>query len=261
MTDSSIEQPLTNVAQEEMPLMEHLRELRTRLIYSICYLVVFAILSFNYSESVFDILSRPYFQYFPKQSLIGTGPAEAFILRIKLAFFSAILLSCPLIFHQVWLFVAPGLYEDEKKLFIPFILVSTGLFITGAYLCYEFLIPVTYSFFAKQYQTIQVTPQIRISEHLSIVLKCILGAGVAFEIPVLSFLLARSGVITHKHLISWSRYAVIAIFVLAGILTPTPDVMTQVMFAVPLFILYGISIVVAYVAVRKNEGNKEDKAD
>jgi len=228
-----------------MTLIDHLTELRIRLLFCIMYLAAGTFVLFYASGYTFELLAVPYFAHFPKESLIGTGPAEAFLLKLKVAFFASILTTSPLLFHQVWLFVEPGLYEHERKLVIPFISCTTLLFLLGAWLCYETILPLTYSFFYDQYRSIDVTPQIKISEHLSLTIRLMLGCGIAFETPVLTFFLARSGIVTASQLFGWGRYAIVAVFIISGVITPTGDVLTQTLFAIPLMCLYGISILVA----------------
>jgi sec-independent protein translocase protein TatC len=236
-----------------MTLIDHLKELRVRLLFCIMYLTIGTFILFYVSGYTFEVLAVPYFAHFPKESLIGTGPAEAFLLKLKVAFFASVLVTSPLLFHQVWLFVKPGLYEHEKKLVIPFISCTTLLFLFGAWLCYETILPLTYSFFYDQYQSIGVTPQIKISEHLSLTIRLMLGCGCAFETPVLTFFLARGGIVTASQLLAGVRYAIVGVFIISGVITPTGDILTQVLFAVPLLVLYGISILVAKWVERRRQ--------
>lgn len=228
-----------------MTLIDHLKELRIRLLFCITYLAVGTFVLFYASGYTFEFLAVPYFAYFPKESLIGTGPAEAFLLKMKVAFFASIFATSPLLFHQVWLFVKPGLYEHERELVLPFIFCTTLLFVLGAWICYATILPLTYSFFYDQYQSIEVTPQIKISEHLSLTIRLMLGCGFAFETPVLTYFLARSSVVTASQLFGWGRYAIVCVFIISGVITPTGDILTQTIFAIPLMCLYAISILVA----------------
>lgn len=229
--------------QGDMPLLEHIGELRSRLLICLLSITTLSIGAFYYSGNAFSVLSAPYFQAFPGDQLIGTGPAEAFLLKIKVSIFIGLLLSSPVLFHQVWQFISPGLYEHERKYAIPFVLITSLLFLTGVFFCYKVVLPYAYEFFKGQYDSMPVTPTIRITEHLAILLKSLLGAGVVFELPVLAFLLGRMGVITHHTLLGAGRYAVVVIFLLAAFLTP-PDILTQFLLAGPLLLLYGISIVI-----------------
>lgn len=255
---------LYKASSPEMPVLEHLGELRRRLMVSVAAVILGAFFTYTFSTQIFEVLTKPYFDYFPADSLIGTGPAEAFILKLKVAIVTSFFLVSPVLFHQVWLFISPGLYDHERRLVFPFVASTTVLFLLGSWLCYAFIVPVTFAFFREQYASIPVTPQIRISEHLSLMLRAIIGFGVIFETPVLAYFLGRFGVLDHHMLIRWSRYAAVVIFVLAAILTPTPDVLTQTLFALPLFVLYGISILIVKwthgaSASRKELGSEEKK--
>lgn len=227
-----------------MTLFEHLAELRFRLLISLITVVLGSFLSYQYVSDLFDMLTAPFFAHFSSESLIGTGPAEAFIIKLKVAVFSSIIASSPILFFQVWQFIEPGLYQHEKKFVVPFIGSTTLLFILGCSLAYYFILPISFGFFSVQYSSIAITPQIRVSESLSFILQTILIFGVVFQLPILTFFLARLGIITSTTLISGSRYAIVLIFFLAAILTP-PDVLTQFLLAGPLLLLYGISILVA----------------
>jgi sec-independent protein translocase protein TatC len=244
--------PPSPIESKEMPFFEHLGELRKRLLYSLLILTLGSVLTYAFSDTLFAVLTKPHFDAFPGNTLIGTGPAEAFVLKLKVALFAALLLTCPLHFLQLWLFIAPGLYNEERRLVIPFLVITTGLFLLGAYLCYELILPFTFSFFRDQYVSIGLTPQIRISEHLSLMMFALLGFGAIFETPVLAYFLARAGLVTHRTLLNGWRYAIVAIFIIAAILTPTPDILTMTLFAIPLLILYGISILVVRWVVLKN---------
>jgi sec-independent protein translocase protein TatC len=228
-----------------MGLMEHLRELRKRLFYSLIAIGMGAVVAYWYSTEMFALLCAPYFQAFGNSPLIGTGPAEAWLLKIKVAVFAGCILTSPFIFYQLWLFVAPGLYSSERRLIIPFVISSTLLFTVGATFCYTQILPLTLRFFYDEFRSVGITPTIKISDHLSITITTVLGFGAVFEMPLLSFFLARAGIIDHRFLMRWFRHAVVVIFVIAAALTP-PDVLTQLLMAGPLLILYGISIAIAY---------------
>ena len=233
----------------EMHVLEHLDELRTRLLYCLAAAAAGAAASYAFSGIVFQALTIPFYEAFPRESLIGTGPAEAFVLKLKIAFFCGLLISMPVILFQAWSFVAPGLYPSETRMAVPFVISGTALFCMGALFCYFIVFPYAFSFFHAQYLSISVTPQIRLTEHLLFVLMTTLAFGIVFEIPILAFLLARAGILRHTALIHYSRHAVVVIFLIAAILTP-PDVITQLLMAGPLLLLYGISIVVAKFGYR-----------
>lgn len=238
--------------KSQMHLLDHLAELRKRLFYCAIGLILGASLAYYYIQPIFDFLSKPYFDAFISGQLIGTGPAEVFVLKLKLAVFAGFLISAPLTFYQFWLFIAPGLLENEKKLALPFVFFSTALFLSGAMFCYYVVFPFAFEFFAKEYVSVNISPNIKIGEHLSFVSQGILVFGAVFELPILAYFLARIGIVSSKMLIGGVRYAVVAIFIVAAILTP-PDVLTQFLLAIPLMILYAVSILVVKFVERKQQ--------
>jgi sec-independent protein translocase protein TatC len=231
----------------KMGVLEHLRELRKRLLYSIAAIALGAIAAYYYSTPVFEVLSGPFFQGFANSTLIGTSPAEAWLLKVKVAIFCGALLTSPFLFYQLWLFVSPGLYQSERRWVIPFVIVSSALFIGGAIFCYYAVLPLTFAFFYNEFRSINVTPTIKIGDHLSMTIVTLLGFGAVFEMPLATFILARAEILDHTTLIKWFRQAVVIIFVVAAVLTP-PDVLTQLLMAGPLLLLYGLSIGVARLA-------------
>lgn len=230
---------------KEMSFLEHLDELRVRLIRIFCGIFVMSVAAFYYSTVIFAFITAPLIDGPLRATLIGTGPAEAFIVKLKVALAAGFLLSLPYSFSQIWAFVSPGLHQEEKKYAGPFIFFSTFFFLLGVWFCYELVFPFAFQFFLAEYQSIATSPSIRIGEYLSFVLKLLLVFGLVFEMPVLTFFLARLGLISHRWLISNSRYAIVAIFIIAALLTP-PDVITQCLLAAPLTLLYAICIGVAY---------------
>ncbi|MCB0339623.1 MAG: twin-arginine translocase subunit TatC [Bdellovibrionales bacterium] len=238
--------------ESEMSLLEHLGELRTRLVFSALAIVVGAVFAYSIIGELLSVFSRPFELAFSESQMIGTGPAEAFILKLKFAFFAGIVLASPVVFFQIWLFVSPGLHEHERKLALPFLFFTTALFVSGITFCYFAVLPFAYEFFAEQYRSIGIAPTIRISEHLTFLVRVLLVFGIVFEMPVLAFFLGRIGIITDRMLIGWFRHAVVVIFIVAAILTP-PDVVTQFLMALPLLALYGVSILlVRYTAPKES---------
>lgn len=235
-------------------LFEHLAELRGCLIRSIVAIFIGTLMSYIFAEHAFSLLAKPFYDTFAQSSLIGTGPAEAFLLKVKLSCFCGVLLALPYLFFEVWRFIAPGLYESEKKMVLPFIFFTTLCFLAGVWFCYSWVIPYAFAFFHSQYVSIQITPTIKMDEHLTMMLQGLFGFGVIFEMPVVAFFLGRLGLIDHHMLIRGTRYAILAIFILAAILTP-PDVVTQCIMAAPLLLLYGVSIlVVKFTAKQRGTG-------
>lgn len=231
----------------KMPLTAHLEELRRRLIISIIAVTVVFVATYNFSDVLFAFLTRPLLSVgSPNVELIGTGVTEAFFTKLKVSFIAAIFVASPVLFYEAWMFVAPGLYDQEKRYARPFVVFATFFFVLGAAFCYAVVFPVGYRFFVEEYQTIGVAPSIRISEYLSFTARMLLAFGLTFELPVVTFFLARTGMITYRTLITYARYAVLVIFIVAAVLTPGPDIASQMLMAGPLLVLYAVSIGVAY---------------
>lgn len=235
----------------QMPLTAHLEELRWRLVKALLAVGVAFVAVYNVSDLLFEFLTRPLIalQEGPVQ-LIGTGVTEAFFTKLKVSFIAAVFLASPVIFYQLWMFVAPGLYDTEKRYARPFVFFATIFFVLGASFCYVVVFPVGYRFFLAEYATIGVSPSIRISEYLSFTARMLLAFGLTFELPVITFFLARLGLVTHQLMLSYFRYAVLVIVIIAAVLTPGPDVASQMLMAGPLLVLYVLSIGVAYVFAR-----------
>jgi sec-independent protein translocase protein TatC len=240
-----------NAPQEHtMHLLDHLRELRKRLLISFCIIIAGAVAAYCYSAQLFAILSAPYFAAFPNSPLIGTSPSEAWILKLKVAVVAGAFLTSPALFHQLWLFISPGLYSHERRLVVPFVVLSTSLFLGGAIFCYFSVLPLSYAFFHDEFKSIGVTPTIRIGDQVSMTVMTVAGFGAVFELPLITYFLSRMGIIDHHFLIRFFRHAVVAIFMVAAVLTP-PDVFSQFLMAVPLTVLYLLSIGIAYLTSRR----------
>lgn len=246
-----------------MPLTEHLEELRRRLVVALLAIGAAFGACYWFAEEIFYLLAHPLLQNAdagPVQ-LIGTGVTEAFFTKLKVSVIAALFVASPVIFHQAWKFVAPGLYEQEKRYALPFVFFATLFFVAGAVFCYVVVFPVGFAFFVEQYKTIGVTPSIRISEHLTFSARMLLAFGVTFELPVVTFFLARIGLVTHRTLLGYFRYAILGIFVLAAVLTPGPDIASQFLMAGPLLLLYVVSIGVAFVFGTKPARPPEGASD
>jgi len=237
------------VADElKMPLTAHLEELRWHIIKSLVAIGIVFIPCYAFADHLLTFLARPLFQTNPgSPSLIGTGIAEAFFAKLKVSFIAGIFGASPVVLYQVWQFVAPGLYKSEKRYVLPFILFGSFFFMAGAGFCHAVVLPVAYAFFLEQFGDIGVEPALRISEYLTFTSRMLLAFGLTFEMPVLAFFFARTGLLGYKTLVRFSRYAILAIFIAAAVLTPGPDVASQLLLAGPLLLLYGVSIGVAYV--------------
>jgi sec-independent protein translocase protein TatC len=236
--------------QNKMHLMEHLRELRKRLVISFALVTIGAIGCYCYAGEIFSILCAPFFQAFPNSPLIGTSPAEAWVLKLKVSVVAGAFLMSPALFYQLWLFISPGLYTRERRLVLPFVVLSTALFLGGAIFCYISVIPLSFAFFRDEFVSIGVTPTIRIGDQVSMTLTTVVGFGAVFELPLITYFLTRLGILDHTTLIRFFRHALVGIFFLAAVITP-PDVFSQFLLAVPLTLLYTLSIGIAYLVTRR----------
>ena len=236
-----------------MPLTGHLQELRSCLIKSCVAVVVGFGVCYAYVENLFSFLTGPLMRIqSPGLSLIGTAVIEAFFTKMKVAFIAGLFVALPVILWQAWRFVAPGLYEHEKRYARAFVFFGTLFFLLGAWFCYEVIFQLGFGFLLRRYEAIQVRPAIRVGEYLSFASELLLAFGVTFELPVVAYFLTRIGLIDHTFMIRQFHYAIILILLLAAILTP-PDIISQILLALPLTLLYGVSIGVAYFARRKNQ--------
>ena len=229
-----------------MSLTEHLAELRTRLIRALAATAIGFGVAYFWASELVAFLLRPLREQGLDVEVIGTGVTDAFFIKLKVAAIAGIFVASPVIFFQAWRFVSPGLYTREKRVALPFSIAATAFFVAGAAFCYELVFPVAFRFFLEQFQSIALGPQIRISEYLTFASRMLLAFGVTFELPVASFFLARVGLITHRTLLDSARYAIVVIFVVAAVLTPGPDVASQMLMAAPLLVLYALSILVAW---------------
>jgi sec-independent protein translocase protein TatC len=238
----------------QMPFTSHLAELRSRLIKSVIAIAIAFLGCFAIVDDIFAVLAAPLRRlHISGLTLIGTAVTEAFFTKMKVAFAAAIIVALPVLLWQAWQFVAPGLYEHEKRYTRSFVSFGSLFFIAGAVFCYEVVVQLGLNFLLRRYEAIHVQPLIQIGDYLSLVSRLVLAFGVMFELPVLAFFLARVGLIDHRFLIRHVSYAVIAIAILAAVLTP-PDLVSQVLFMVPLSLLYGVSIGVAYIARKRRAG-------
>jgi sec-independent protein translocase protein TatC len=241
-----------------MPLTAHLEELRTRLVRALLAVGLGAGAAWFVIEHLVAFLLAPLQELRPEDSLvIGTGLTEAFFTKLKVAVIAGIFLASPVVFFQAWRFVAPGLYERERRVALPFSVAASFFFVAGAAFCYWLVFPVAFDFFLREFGSIGVAAQIRISEYLTFASRMLLAFGVTFELPVATFFLARVGLVTHRTLVDWWRYAVVGIFVVAAVLTPGPDMASQFLMAAPLLALYLLSIGVAYLVARPAPASDE----
>ena len=247
-------------SDDKQPFMGHLEELRKRLIA--CAIAVgggFAI-SYFFAERLFQILIAPLKAVLPEgDKLIFTALPEMFFTYLKVAFISGIMLVAPYIFYQLWLFIAPGLYKTEKKYVIPFVVISTILFVGGALFGYFVVFPFGFKFFISfNSEFVKALPSVK--QYFSFAVKLLFAFGIVFELPVVIFFLTKMGMVTPALLRKNRKYAILMTFVIAAILTP-PDVITQTMMAGPLIILYEIGIVVSLTAWKKKQEKKQEKKE
>ena len=253
---------------DEMTFLEHLEDLRKRIFYSLIAILVAVIPAALFSKDIYNILARPVTKYLPAGTKMAyTALTSPFMVYMKVAFLAAAFLAAPVVFFQLWLFVAPGLYRKEKKYVWPFVFFTTAFFILGALFGYFIVFPYACEFFLKLGGDFQ--PVLKIDEYFSLVLKLLLGIGAVFELPTLIFFLSRMGVVSSHWMLKNFKYALVAVFVIAAVITPTPDPVNQAILAVPMLALYSLGIAIAFVfgkerkerrarrAARKNKNKKD----
>jgi len=233
--------------ETRLPLTDHLAELRTRIIRIMLAWVVGAGAAWSYSDEIFRLLLAPAVHALGEgQSLQAIAPAEIFFSYVKCALLAGFIFALPVIFWQVWAFVAPGLYASEKNAIVPFVIISTGLFVGGAVFGYFEILPLMFQFFTS-YDNDWVKSAWTMREVFELTTSMFLAFGLAFELPVIVFFLAVAGVVDAPTLFRGTRYAVLVIFIAAAIITPSPDWVSQTLLGVPMVILYLIGVAVAYL--------------
>lgn len=237
----------------KMSFLEHLDELRTRLILSVSSLLVGFLAAFAFIGPIFEFIMRPLQEILPNDGrLVYTEPTEAFFLYIKIAALVGLVLAIPVILYQMWRFVAPGLYAREKRFAIPFVVFSSLFFVGGALFSHFVLFRLAWGFLAD-FGTDYMEFMPRIQPAFSLYVRLLLACGVVFQMPTLVFFLARVGAVTPRFLVRNTKYAVLLIFVLAALLTPTGDPVTLTVMAAPMILLYGLSILIAWIFQRRSD--------
>lgn len=236
----------------KMTFLDHLEELRKRLMISLIAIVIGFAACWAFAEPIFAKLQEPLTAFLPPgDTLAYTRLTAPFFLYMKVAFFAGLFAASPVILLQLWLFISPGLYKRERRLALPFIILGTLFFIAGGYFGYRFLLPATCSFFVETGK--QFKQMVTVDDYFSFASVIILACGLVFETPILIFFLARLGIVTPAFLMKKFKYAVVLSFVIAAVVTPTPDMVTQAALAVPMILLYLIGTGVAYVFAKPRE--------
>ena len=250
----------------EMPLTEHLGELRKSIIVSLAFVTIAFVVAFNFSESLFNVLMfplrdmikfdlhRPFLHLVKKAkqtSLVFLSPTEAFWMYLKISFVAGLMVALPAIFYEVWRFISPGLLEKERKYVLPFIVSSTMLFLVGGLFCFVIVLPFGMSFLLG-YQTQNLTPMISVGNYVDFCLKFILAFGVIFELPLAIVLLTRFGIVTPQSLAKKRRYAIVLCFVIGAVLTP-PDAFTQGLLAIPMIVLFEAGILISRIIYKRTK--------
>src|SRR6202050_3434853 len=264
MPDLVAEAPPVTPAQDPMPAMsflEHLEELRRRIVYSIIAVVVGFFACWSYAEKIVGWMQQPIMEALKHngmpQTLVYLNPTDPFNLYIKVGALAALFVTCPFVLYQVWMFISPGLYRNEKRYVVPFMVSTIALFTSGGYFGYKIVYPRALEFlvhFGRQFQ-----PMITIGEYTSLFLSIVLGMGLIFEMPILIFFLALMGIVSAGFMWKNFRYSILVIFVIAAIVTPTPDIVNMCVFAAPMIALYVVSIGIAWLVHPKQRQARQAK--
>ncbi|HKT87574.1 MAG TPA: twin-arginine translocase subunit TatC [Candidatus Sulfotelmatobacter sp.] len=264
MPELAVEPPSTEDEKESMPTMgflDHLEELRKRIVYSIISVAVGFGACWGYREQIYAIMQKPIMDALKAnglaEKLVYLNPTEPFNLYLKVAALAGLFLTSPFVLYQVWMFISPGLYRKEKKYVLPFMVSTITLFACGGYFGYKIVYPAALNFlidFSKQFQ-----PMITIGEYTNLFLSIILGMGLIFEMPILVFFLSLMGIISAGFMWKNFRYSILVIFIIAAIVTPTTDILNMCIFAAPMIALYLVSIGVAWLVHPKQRAARRAK--
>ncbi|MBO6580644.1 MAG: twin-arginine translocase subunit TatC [Thalassospira sp.] len=258
---------------KQMPIMEHLIELRNRLTWAVLALFITFGVCYYFVEDIYGFLVQPLAEIMgPDRRMIYTALTEVFFTYVKVSFFAACFVSAPVFLGQFWAFVAPGLYKNERSAFMPFIFATPILFLMGGALVYYLIMPLAWKFFLSFEQAggasnLAIQLEAKVGEYLSLVMKLIFAFGLCFQLPVLLTLMARAGIVTADGLARRRKYAIVIAFGFAAVLTP-PDLISQIGLGIPIIILYEISIIMARISERKrakaaadDDADEDDEAD
>jgi sec-independent protein translocase protein TatC len=259
---------IKDLDDRQMPLLDHLIELRNRLMYSCAAIMIGFLICYLFAEQIYAFLVQPLADIYQGQTgrrMIYTGLAEAFFTYLKVAFWAGAFLTFPFVAVQLWMFIAPGLYRTEKQAFLPFLVATPILFFMGGAMVYYFIFPLAWRFFLS-FETpggegmLPIELEARVGEYLSLVMKLIFAFGLSFQLPVALTLMGRVGLITSEQLARNRKFAIVAVFVVAAIITP-PDIISQVGLAIPILLLYELSIIaVRIVEKRRAEAEAAEAA-
>lgn len=257
---------------DKQPITEHLVELRKRIFVSLISVMIAFGVCFYFSEHIFRMLTlpiravlkfsleKPFISYqaseTPALNLVFLAPAEALWMHFKISLVSGIIITSPIIFFEIWRFVAPGLLQKEKRYALPFIIISTSLFLIGALFCFIVVLPFAMNFLLT-YKTENIKPMLSVGNYMDFCLKFILAFGAVFELPVVIVFLTRMGFVTTEFLSKNRKYAVLIAFVIAAVLTPTPDAFNQTLMAVPIILLYEVGIIASRIVGEKDKNRSE----
>jgi sec-independent protein translocase protein TatC len=262
---------IRDIDDRQMPLLDHLIELRNRLMYSCAALFLGFLVCYFFAQNIYDFLVQPLADIYQGQTgrrMIYTGLAEAFFTYVKVAFWAGAFLTFPFVATQLWLFIAPGLYKNEKQAFLPFLLATPVLFFLGGAMAYYIIFPLAWRFFVS-FETaggdgsLPIELEARVAEYLSLVMKMIFAFGLSFQLPVGLTLMGRVGLISSQQLVQNRKFAIVGVFVVAAIITP-PDIISQIGLAIPILALYEISIVAVRMIERRRaeaEAAEESKGE
>jgi len=251
--------------KESMPTMgflEHLEELRKRIIRSAIAVGVGTAACWGFRERIYDLMQKPIVQVLREkhlpEKLVYLNPVDPFNLYLKIAMLGGLFLTSPFVLYQVWMFISPGLYRREKRYVLPFMVSTITLFALGGYFGYGVAYPRALDFFVVKFNG-QFQPMITIEEYTQLFLSIVLGMGLIFEMPILVFFLSFMGILSPRFMLKNFRYAILVIFVIAGIVTPTPDIVNMCIFAAPMLALYGLSVGVAWAVHPEQRRAREGK--
>jgi|SRR5271166_4020411 len=251
--------------KEPMPTMgflDHLEELRKRIVYSVVSVAVGTGICWTYHERIYGVMQRPIMDALHSQGLpeklVYLNPIDPFNLYLKVSMLAGLFLTSPFVLYQVWMFISPGLYRNEKKYVLPFMVSTITLFTLGGYFGYRVAYPRALDFFVVRFNG-QFQPMITINEYTQLFLSIVAGLGLIFEMPILVFFLAFLGIMTPSFMIKNFRYAILVMFILAAVVTPTPDIVNMCIFAAPMIALYALSIAVAWLVHPKQRAARKAK--